>query len=155
MSNLIIPRHLAQDRVVPEWFTTGLKEIDPSLIVYFNHLRGRWTVDRCTVAGEKHVANHTHSAECPTTNVKVVQDEAGDYMPLCQDVLDWFRQNDRWEQTASTEQLLIELRNKDEEYQARLKKNRRDNTRHATLSNKRQLLQMYHIFQQHSMEINQ
>lgn len=155
MSNLIIPRHLAQDRIIPPWFTTGLKGIDPSLIVYWNHLRGRWIIDRCTAAGEKHTANHTHSPECPTTNVKVVQDEAGDYMPLCQDVLDWFRANDRWNQTASTEQLITELRNKDEAYQAKLKQDRRDNTHHVTMDHKRQLLKMKHLMDQHNLEVNQ
>lgn len=155
MSNLIIPHHVAQERVIPEWFTTGLRDIDPSLIVYFNHIRGRWIIDRCTAGGEKHTANHTHNAECPTTNVKVVQEDSGEYMPLCQQVLDWFRANDRWNQTLSTDQLITELRNKDEAYQEKLKADRRDNTRHATQSNKRQLLQMYHLIQQHNLEINQ
>jgi hypothetical protein len=155
MSNLIIPRHLAQDRAIPDWFTRGLHDIDPSLIVYFNHLRGRWIIDRCTAGGEKHTANHAHTAQCTTTNVRVVQDEAGEYMPLCPDVLDWLRAHDCWNQTKTAEQLVTELRNKDEAYQEKLKQDRRDNTHHRTMDNKRQLLKMKHLMDQHNLEVNQ
>ncbi len=155
MSQLIIPHHVAQDRHIPEWFSKGLHDIDPSLIVYWNHLRGRWIIDRCTAAGEKHTANHQHGPECPTTNVKVVQDEAGEYMPLCQDVLDWFREHELWDEATTIDQHLLNLRNKDKAYQAKLKQERRDNTRHATRSNKRQLLQMFHLIQQHDLKVNQ
>jgi hypothetical protein len=155
MSNLIIPHHVAQQRVIPDWFITGLRDIDPSLIVYWNHVRERWIIDRCTVGGEKHTANHAHSPECPTTNVKVVQEDNGDYMPLCRDVLDWLRKNDLWNSASALDQHLLNLRNKDEAYQANLKAERRANTRHATRSNRRQLGQMLHIIQQHSLEVNQ
>lgn len=155
MSNLIIPHYLANSRTAPEWFKTSLYDIDPSLIVYFNHMRGRWIIDRCTAGGEKHTANHTHNPSCPTTNVKVVQDEAGDYSPLGTDVLDWLRAHDTWNQTKTADQLVIELRNKDEAYQAKLKEDRRDNTHHRTMDNKRQLLKMKHLMDQHNLEINQ
>jgi hypothetical protein len=155
MSTLIIPRHLANERTIPEWFTNGLKDIDPSLIVYWNHLRGRWTIDRCTVAGEKHTSNHTHDASCTTTNVKVVQDESGEYMPLCQDVLDWLRAHDTWTQTKTLDQCLLEMSNRFEAYQNKLKRERRDNTRRVTLEHKPQLLKMKHLIDQHDLKVNQ
>jgi hypothetical protein len=155
MSSLFLPNSMRNEaRAVPEWFATALRDIDPSLIVYFNHIRQRWILDRCTAAGEHHVANHQHTPECPRTNVKVIQGEGGEYMPLGTDVLDWLRAHDTWNQHSSADRFIKILSNQDEDYKEKLKAQRRDNTHHRTLDGKRQLLKAFHLIQQHDLVPN-
>ena len=155
MSNLFIPEHLKQSRDVPDWFRIALHEIDPSLIVYYNPLRCRWIIDRCTAGGEHGTANHQHTPECPRTNVKVVQDEVGNYMPLCDDILDWLRAHDTWSQHSTSEQFITVLANQDLDYKEKLRAIRRANTRHATLDGKIQIQKAKNLIDQHSLEVNQ
>lgn len=157
MSGLILPNHMAQanSRVVPEWFAKSMHDIDPSLIVFFNPLRQRWVIDRCTAGGEFKTSNHPHTPECPRTNVRIVQGEGGEYMPLCDDVLTWLRAHDTWSQHSSAEQFVTVLRNKDEEYQNKLREERRDNTHHRTLDGKRQLQKAKNLMDQHDLQVNQ
>jgi hypothetical protein len=156
MSSLFLPNSMRNEaRAVPEWFATALRDIDPSLIVYFNHIRQRWILDRCTAAGEHHVANHQHTPECPRTNVKVIQGEGGEYMPLCADVLDWLRAHDTWSQHSSGDQMVQILANQHADHLEKLKQARRANTRHATLDGKRQLYRMKFLIDQHDLKVNQ
>ncbi len=97
---LILPPNL--ERVVPDWFARALRETDPNLIVYFNPMRERWVIDRCTRGGVHNAAAHDHDPSCPRTNVTVVQDE-GQYMPLCQAVIDDLRSRDAWSRYGSFE----------------------------------------------------
>lgn len=155
MAGLLLPNHMRNEsRNVPEWFATAMREIDPSLIVYFNVIRQRWILDRCTAAGEFHVANHQHTPECPRTNVKVIQGEGGEYMPLGTDVLDWLRAHDTWNQHSSKDQFVTILGNQDGDYQERLRAVRRANTRHATLDGKIQLRKAKNLIDQHDLELN-
>jgi hypothetical protein len=98
--DLILPRNVV--RLVPDWFLTRLKDTDPNLIVYFNELKNRWIIDRCTRDGVMASAAHTHDATCPRTNVIVVNDE-GKYMPLCDAVIDTIRAMDTWSTDRSLE----------------------------------------------------
>lgn len=157
MARLWLPENMraSSSRVIPEWFANALREIDPSLILFFNPIRGRWIIDRCTAAGVHHVSDHQHTNECPRTNVKIIQDEAGQYMPLCQDVLDWLRAHDTWNQHSSAEQFITILGNQDAEYQEKLRAARRDNTHHRTMDHKRQLQKAKNLIDQHDLEVNQ
>lgn len=140
---------------MPEWFAVALRDIDPSLIVFFNPIRARWILDRCTAGGELHVSNHEHTPECPRTNVKVIQDETGQYLPLSPDILDWLRANDTWAQHSSAGQMITILANQDAAYQERLKEERRDNTHHRTLDHKRQIQKAKNLMDQHDLKVNQ
>jgi hypothetical protein len=117
-------------------------------------LRGRWIIDRCTAGGTHHTSDHQHSNECPRTNVKVIQDEAGEYMPLGQDVLDWLRAHDTWNQHSSSDQFVTILANQHADHLEKLRQARRDNTRHASRDGRRQLGKAFHLIQQHSLELN-
>jgi hypothetical protein len=155
MSNLFVPAHMMDKRGVPRYFTEGLRAIDPALIVYWNPLRARFVIDRCTAAGVHHIADHQHTPECPRTNVKIVQDEAGQYRPLARDILQWLREHDTWAQHNSSQDFIAALNKECEEYNEKLRLERKDNTRAHTMDNKRQLLRAYHLFQQHDMKVNQ
>ena len=89
--------------IVPDWFEKSLKTIDPNLIVYFNPHRGKWIIDRCCRDGEMKSVPHQHTPACPKTNVTVVQDQ-GQFMPLCQKVLDDLKAMDAWKDNKSVEE---------------------------------------------------
>jgi hypothetical protein len=159
VSNLVLPPSAFSGRPVPEWFAVKLAAIDPALICYYNHLRDRWIIDRCTrgvtaenLRGEN---KHEHTNDCPRTNVRVVQDAQGNYMPLCQEVLDWFHQHDIGSQFKNQEAYINHLAAKWLADDEKRRADRRSNTRHATLDGKRQLLQAFHLMQQHDLELNQ
>ncbi len=109
MSRLFVPAGV--ERVVPEYFSRALKHLDPNLIVYFNPHRDRWIIDRCTRDGVHRSEAHAHTASCPRTNVRVVQDAEGGYMPLCDAVLDDLRASDTWSKYGSVEQYATETDN--------------------------------------------
>lgn len=158
-SNLILPRSAFNQRTAPEWFTKALKDIDWRLLVYWNHMRGRWIIDRCTkgVTAENLGAGlpHEHDNGCPRTNVLVVRGPNQEYHPLGQDVIDWFRANDVGSKYDSAEKLVTDLAIKDEANREKMRLDRKDNTHHATLDGKRQLLKMKHLIDQHDLEPNQ
>lgn len=151
--NLFLPKDV--ERVVPPWFTAALRETDPNLMVYFNPMKKRWTIDRCTRGGVHNAGEHTHTNECPRTNVTVVQDE-GQYMPLCQAVIDDLRSRDAWTKHGSLEQFeLVSQNEADADLAARNKAI--DVIHHeATVDNRRQLMRAFHLMQQHdTARINQ
>jgi len=158
VSNLILPPSCFHQRTAPEWFLRELKAIDWRLIVYWNHMRERWIVDRCTkgitAADLLGGGQHAHDNECPRTNVLVVRGPQQEYHPLGQDVIDWFRANDVGTKHVSAEHLIIDLTTKEQAESERLRLTRKDNTHHATLDGKRQLLKMKHLIDQHDLEIN-
>lgn len=136
------------ERVVPSWFARELRALDPNLIPYFNSQRQRWIIDRCTLGGALNAAMHEHTPECPKTNVMVVQDE-GHYMPLCERVLDELRSKDSWSQYGSFENYQRHTANEDAADEAK-RERQIDNLYHdASADHRRQLLQAYHLTQQH------
>jgi hypothetical protein len=140
---------------VPEWFQRALRETDHNLIVYYNPHRKRWVVDRCTRNGEKSLGlAHAHTPECPRTNVMVVQDE-GQYMPLCQSVIDEIRSKDSWRYSSVDEFLKAgdEMVAADE-----AARDAKIDTiyREASIDNKRQLAKAWDLYQRHDLvRINQ
>ena len=159
VSNLILPPSVFNQRTAPEWFTKALKDIDWRLMVYFNHMRGRWIIDRCTkgVTAENLGAGlpHEHDNGCPRTNVLVVRGPDNSYHPLGQDVIDWFKANDVGNRYDKAEDLVCDLTAKDDANKEKMRLERKDNTRHHTLDHKRQLLQIKHIIDQHDLEPNE
>jgi len=158
VSNLVLPRSAFNQRTAPESFVKQLKDIDWRLLVYWNHLRGRWIIDRCTkgiTAQDLRGVRHEHDNECPKTNVLVVRGPNQEYHPLGQDVIDWFRANDKGSEYKSADALIADLTKKDEDNREKMRLERKDNTHHVTLDHKRQLLKMKHLIDQHSLEPNQ
>lgn len=82
-------------------------------------------IDRCI---RQTVAVHTHDGSCLKTNVRVVQGDGGEYMPLCDQVLDWFRKNDVGCQFNSPDAFVDHLTRLETEARAKLKEERRQNT---------------------------
>jgi hypothetical protein len=150
--SLLLPQGL--ERSVPDWFASQLRALDPNLIVYFNYLKGRWIIDRCTRGGSMNAAMHEHTSECPRTNVMVVQDGA-QYMPLCDQVLNDLRSKDSWKH-GTAEQFVLHHENAmqaDEERRSALVD---DAFRHASLDNRRQLMKAYDLTQIHdTARVNQ
>lgn len=142
------------ERSVPDWFASQLRALDPNLIVYFNTRKGRWIIDRCTRGGAMNAGLHDHTPECPKTNVMVVQDD-GQYMPLCDQVLDELRAKDSWNH-GSVDQFLLHHDNLLKEDEAK-RKTAVDNVfREASLDNRRQLLKAYDLTQIHdTARVNQ
>jgi hypothetical protein len=155
VDRMMIPASAAFSKEVPDWFLRAMRDIDPALIVYWNPIRKRFILDRCTAAGVHSAADHTHTPECPRTNVKIVQGVDGEFMPLCESVLEWLRKNDTWNNHGSAEMFVGALATQDAQYQQKLAAERRDNTHRTTLENRRQLLKMKHLADQHSLKINQ
>lgn len=151
--NLILPKNL--ERVMPPWFESALRETDPNLICYYNPMRERWVIDRCTRGGVHNAGQHLHTNECPRTNVTVVQD-GGRYMPLCQRVIDELRATDQWSQSGSVEQFILSADNAAAEDEAD-RKRKIDAVHHeATKDNRRQLMRAFHLMQQHdTARVNQ
>lgn len=157
-SNLILPPSVFQQRTAPEWFTKALKDIDWRLIVYFNHMRGRWIVDRCTKGVTADILNglpHTHDNGCPRTNVLVVRGPNQEYHDLGQDVIEWFKANDVGSKYDKAQHLLADLTAKEEANREKMRLDRKDNTHHRTLDHKRQLLKMKALADKHSLDVNQ
>lgn len=159
VSNLILPPSAFKTRTAPEWFLKELKAIDWRLIVYFNHFRNRWIVDRCTrgITAEdlRGTGQHEHNNECPRTNVLVVRGPNQEYHPLGTDVIEWFRKNDVGAQYKSADDLIKELTAQDVANREKMRLDRKDNTRAWTMDHKRQLLRAYHLMQQHDLEPNE
>lgn len=150
---LFLPKDV--ERVVPPWFTAALRETDPNLIVYFNPMKQRWVIDRCTRGGLHNAGAHVHTNDCPRTNVTVVQDE-GQYMPLCQAVIDNLRASDAWSQHRSADQFTRSGENAAAEDKAKREKAIDDLYHETTKDNRRQLLQAFHLMQQHdTARVNQ
>lgn len=120
------------ERIVPDWFLRRLKDIDPALKVYFNPMRQRWVIDRCTRDDANLHSDHTY---CLSTNVMVVQDDAG-YMPLCDQVLDKLKAADVWTQFGGAANLERHLQALDDANQAKLRRDRKENTEHVTRDNR-------------------
>jgi len=145
---MILPSSV--ERVVPSWFAAALSNIDPNLICYFNPLRRRWVIDRCTRGGELNAAAHSHNAECPRVNVTVVQDE-GKYMPLCDAVLTDLRSKDTWAQHGTAENYHRFVENQHAEGTAKTDKAVRNLYTEASADNRRQLNEAWTIQQTHDL----
>lgn len=135
------------ERSVPDWFSSQLRALDPNLIVYFNPLKQRWVIDRCTRGGIHNAALHAHTPECPRTNVMVVKD-GEQYMPLCEAVLDDLRSQDSWKH-GSEEQFILHHDNIAAEDEASRNRQIDSLFRGASLDNRRQLLKAYDLTQIH------
>ncbi len=157
-SNLVLPRSAFNQRSAPEWFLKELKSIDWRLMVYWNHLRERWIVDRCirgiTETDIVGGIEHTHDSQCQRTNVLVVRGPNQEYHALGSDVIEWFRKNDVGSKYAKPEHLIGDLTAKQVASDEKMKADRRSNTRHATLDGKRQLLKMRDLAGKHDLEVN-
>lgn len=152
MSALILPAGV--ERVVPDYFSRGLRALDPNLIVYFNVRRQRWIIDRCTRGGLHNAALHAHTPECPKTNVLVVQDE-GQYMPLCDAVLDELRGMDSWSHKTA-DQFVLHHENALAADEAKRSAAIDTVFREASKDNRRQLLKAYDLTQIHDVHrVNQ
>jgi hypothetical protein len=145
---LILPDNI--ERVVPSWFREQLRNLDPNLIVYFNPMRQRWVIDRCTRNGAMSAALHEHTPECPRTNVTVVEEE-GQYMPLCQQVIDDLRARDAWSQYGSFEVYDRLTQNAADEDAAKRETAIDDLYRHTTADNRAQLAKAWTLFSRHDM----
>lgn len=152
MSALILPAGV--ERVVPDYFSRGLRALDPNLIVWFNPRKQRWVLDRCTRGGVRNAALHAHTAECPKTNVMVVQDPDGGYMPLCDAVLDSLRGMDSWSH-GTAEQFILHHENALAENEAKRNADIDSAFDLASKENRRQLLKAYDLIQTHDMRVNQ
>lgn len=135
------------ERSMPDWFASQLRALDPNLICYFNPMKQRWTIDRCTRGGAMNAAVHEHTPECPRTNVMIVQDE-GQYMPLCDAVLDDLRAKDSWKFRSVEE---YQRHNAAVLAEDEAKRNAAIDTlfREASIDNRRQLLKAYDLTQIH------
>lgn len=141
-------------RTVPDWFASQLRSLDPNLVCYFNPHKQRYIIDRCTRGGIHNAAAHTHTPECPKTNVMVVQDE-GQYMPLCEKVLDELRSMDSWSH-GSVEQFTLHHDNALAEDVAKRDAAIDAVFREASKDNRRQLLKAYDLTQTHdTARVNQ
>jgi hypothetical protein len=149
--NLILPTNT--ERVVPDWFAKALYSTDPNLIVYFNPLKQRWIIDRCTRDGEFKTIPHTHDGTCPKTNVMVVSDpETKDYMPLCDQVLDFIRSRDAWSNYGSLDNYRASNAEKEAATQAAIDKAVKDLYDEAGKDDKRQLTRAFDLIQRHDCD---
>lgn len=140
-------------RTVPDWFASQLRALDPNLICYFNAHKQRYIIDRCTHGGVHNAALHTHTPECPKTNVMVIQDQ-GQYMPLCEKVLDELRGMDSWSH-GTAEQFILHHENALAEDEAKRNADIDSAFDLASKENRRQLLKAYDLIQTHDMRVNQ
>lgn len=146
MSNLILPTSV--ERTIPDWFLTELGHIDPALIVYFNPLRGRWILDRCTRDDNM---LHQHTPACPKTNVRVIQDADGSYMPLCQDVLDWLRAHDTGSKFKSADEYIKHLNEQEAAERERIQQALERDKEHNSRDHRVQLNQLHMLIQRHDL----
>lgn len=128
---------------VPDWFTRGLKDLDPSLVVYFNPFKERFVVDRKAENGQ-------------TTNVMIVQSEEGEFLPLTDNILDRIKSMDAWKQYGSYEAFHRHNISVAAADAAKRDAEIRENYRLNSLDNKRQLRQVYDLIQRHDVaRVNQ
>jgi hypothetical protein len=152
--NLFLPDNV--ERVVPDWFRRALAETDPNLIVCYNPMRKRWVIDRCTRGGAMNAAAHTHTPECPRTNVTVVQEEDRSYKPLCQAVIDDLRSRDTWTKYGSAEKYHDASETAAASATAEIDRKVDELYSETTKDNRRQLLRAFDIMQNHDLaRVNQ
>jgi hypothetical protein len=147
---LLLPANT--ERIVPDWFVARLRDTDPNLIVYFNHRKQRWIIDRCYRDGEFKTIPHTHDPSCPRTNVMVVRDENDGYMPLCDAVIDQLRAKDAWTMHGSLENYKAFNRAKEDATQAAIDKAVKDLYDDAGKDDKRQLTRAFDLIQRHDVD---
>lgn len=145
---LILPSNT--ERVAPEWFIKLLKETDPNLVCYFNQMKGRWVIDRCARDGQMSTVVHTHTPECLMTNVLIVED-AGQYMPLCDQVIDQIRSKDSWNY-SSYEEFHNSNGRKAELDKAKRAKATSDLYKEASADNKKLLTQAWTLASRHDIK---
>jgi hypothetical protein len=146
---LIVP---SSCRTVPAWFAQRLKDADRNLITYFNPMRNRWIIDRCTRTD----LHDTHTNECPKTNVMILATEDGGYFPLCDEALDRILSMDAWRAAGSYEQFHRNRIRVEAEDAAKREAKIDTLYREASLDNKRQLNQAFTLIQRHdTARINQ
>lgn len=147
--DLIVPDSA---RVVPDWFLQQLKDTDRNLVVYFNPLRGRWIIDRCT----REDMHDTHTNACPKTNVLILQGENNEYYPLCDGAIDRIRSVDAWTAFGSYENYHRDRVNREAAAAAKRQKAIDDAYSDASKDNKPQLNQAFTLIQRHdTARVNQ
>lgn len=123
---------------VPAWFLRRLKDADPELVVYFNPFKQRWMIDR-QIPGQVN------------TNVMVVQDDDGSFMPLTDNTIDRILSMDAWKHHGSYEAFHRHNIQKEVESQAKLDADIRENYRLAAIDDKRQLHRAYDLIKTHDV----
>lgn len=147
--DLIVP---SSARSVPAWFSQRLKDADRNLIVYFNPMRNRWIIDRCTRTD----MHDTHTNDCPKTNVMILHGEDGEYLPLCEAAIDRILSIDAWRDAGSYEQFQRNRMKMEAEDAAKREASIDTMYREASLDNKRQLNEALTLTQRHDiLRINQ
>jgi hypothetical protein len=142
--DLIVP---SSARSVPAWFAQRLKDADRNLITYFNPMRNRWIIDRCT----RMDMHDTHTNDCPKTNVMILQDEAGEYFPLCDAALDRILSIDAWRSAGSYEQFQRNRMAMEAADAAKREAKIDSIYREASIDNKRQLNEAFTLVQRHNL----
>jgi hypothetical protein len=147
--DLLLPSNI--ERLVPDWFLTRLKDTDPNLIVYFNPMKQRWIIDRCSRDGEFHSVPHQHTPSCPRTNVLVVQDKDNAYMPLCDEVIAKIRAMDTWSKHSTVESFRAANAEKELAYKIKNEADMRELYLNAAKDDKRQLNQALDLIARHDV----
>jgi hypothetical protein len=149
---LLVPAGLKRE--APEYFTRGLRNIDPSLIAYYNQLKGRWVIDRCTHGGMHGTSNHSHSAECKTTHVLWIQDPDGSYAAPDDKVLDKLRAMDLWSRHGSWQKMTGKLEEKEAEQKEKIDRDLKEDIQHASRDGRVQLNKAVTLIKRHNLTPN-
>jgi hypothetical protein len=124
---------------IPAWFLSGLRDIDPGLVIYWNMFKSRFVIDRCI-----NDAPHTHGIGCPRTHVMTVEDPEHGYMGPNDRILEKLRSQDAWTRYGGNDEAALlrqraEHENAAAEWEAKRLEDARQTYRGRMLDDKAQL----------------
>lgn len=136
--SLWLPESAKNDRVVPDWFTLLLKDVDNSLVVYFNPWKDRWVINRKAEDGSFH-------------HILMVEGDNSDYAPLNERVIAKLKEMDTWEKYGTVENFHLANENILAEQNAKNDAKVDDTYDHCAKINRRQLNEAHTLMQRHDM----
>lgn len=136
--SLWLPESAKNDRVVPDWFTLLLKDVDRSLVAYFNPWKDRWVINRKAEDGSFH-------------HILMVEGDNSDYAPLNERVISKLKEMDTWSKYGSAENFHLANDNALAEDEAKRQAKIDDVYDHSAQINRRQLNEAHTLMQRHDM----
>jgi hypothetical protein len=146
LSRLPRVRYNSSMRIAPASFVRALFILDPALCTYFNPMKERWTIDRCT-RPDSSSGLHKCDFTCRKSHVMFIETPDGQYREPGDDVIGALMAMDMWKH-GSAENMTAAVAAKEAEDEAKREAAIADAYDHAGKENKIQLRKAFHLIQQ-------
>lgn len=138
----------------PVKFTETLKRlVDPALVCYWNPMRGRFVIDRCTHP-DSSSGLHKCDLACSKTNVMMVEGPDGKYRELGDDLIGFLHASDTWSKYGrlhAAERMDADISAIEEKDQSKRSELIDENWKNVAKDDKRTARKAFHLIQQHDV----